>query len=565
MKETVVKRKYNNLIWWFLLFSSFALGLFNELASVAAGIAVAVLFFINVSVKKEIRINLSIEAIAFAVIPTAYIVTAIWGVDKFNSLLGFAKFFPVLLFLLLIMQLEKEHKEKLLSFVSVSGAVMTVSSFVLMQFDQLKDYFSVDGRISGFFQYSNTFALFLIIGIIINAFEEKFSTKNIIVTAILVIGVFLTGSRTSFVLLILVVLAVMLLSKNNKYKIAVAVIFAVGVLAGVTYYMISGHYGAVGRFLTTSLNSGTLQGRLLYFKDAIRIIAKHPFGLGYMGYYFLQGSFQTGVYSNQFVHNELLQLMLDIGWIPALFVAGGIIKSLFSKNVSLKCKLVIAVISIHSMLDFDLQFIIIMFILMMCLDFDGREVKIKLNKAFSVSYFAVTGVLIAVSLYLSLSSFCYVISKSETAVSICQSNTMAQIEMLERTEDINEKNEIADEIISNNKYVSNAYSAKALYFYANGDIENMIKNKSIAIENNKYFIDEYIDYCTILIEIINLYNDAGDYDSASYCCEQLIKLNYTLQKVKENTDSIAYKLQDKPVLELPSEYQKIIDSISETY
>lgn len=563
MKENILKSKDNNLIWWVLLLSSFALGLFNELASVMAGIIISVLFFAKISAKKEFRIHLGVEAVAFAVIPTAYLITALWGVDKFNSILGFAKFLPVLFFLLLIMQLEKKTRERLLSFAPVSGAVMTVLSFVLMQFEQLKDYFSVDGRISGFFQYSNTFALFLIIGIIVNAYEEKFDFKNIIITIVLVIGVFLTGSRTSFVLLVLAVLAVMFLSENKKYKITVGVIFAVGVLAGVIYYLVSGHYGAVGRFLTTSLHAGTLQGRLLYFKDAVRVIAKHPFGLGYMGYYFLQGSFQTGVYSNQFVHNELLQFMLDIGWIPALLLAGVIIKNLFSRKVSVKCKLIIAVISIHSMLDFDLQFLIILFILMLCLDFSRKEKIIKLNKVLSVSSLAVTGVLIAVSLYFSLSSFCYVISKSETAVSICPSNTMAQIDMLDQTEDINEKNEIADKIISNNSHVSNAYSAKALYYYVNGDIENMIANKSRAIENNKYFMDEYVDFCAVLIDVINMYNEAGDYESASYCCEQLVKVNKILQEVEANTDSIAYKLQDQPDLELPQEYQKIIDSISE--
>ena len=46
-----------------------------------------------------------------------------------------------------------------------------------------------------------------------------------------------------------------------------------------------------GRFLTTSLHSSTLLGRLLYAQDALPVILRHPFGLGYRSYTYMQGSF----------------------------------------------------------------------------------------------------------------------------------------------------------------------------------------------------------------------------------------------------------------------------------
>lgn len=50
------------------------------------------------------------------------------------------------------------------------------------------------------------------------------------------------------------------------------------------------------RFYVFSIKESTFVGRLLYYYDALPVIRKNPFGLGYMGYYYIQQSIQTGVY-----------------------------------------------------------------------------------------------------------------------------------------------------------------------------------------------------------------------------------------------------------------------------
>ena len=127
----------------------------------------------------------------------------------------------------------------------------------------------------------------------------------------------MTGSRTVFVLgmLMLVVLAF----RQKGERIFYLLILAGAVCAGGIYGVLTGNLENIGRFLTISLGESTLQGRFLYWIDGISILKEHIWGLGYRGYCEIQGMYQTGVYKVQFIHNEYLQILLDIG---VLLVAG---------------------------------------------------------------------------------------------------------------------------------------------------------------------------------------------------------------------------------------------------
>ena len=162
------------------------------------------------------------------------------------------------------------------------------------------------------------------------------SAKNLILTAVLMVLVFLTGSRTVFIFLGLTVIAFFFTLKNKKLKRNLLIIFGGMVLVSVAVVFITDSVQTVGRFLTISLESSTFLGRILYYLDALPVILKHPFGLGYYGYYFSQGTFQTGVYSVAFVHNSALQFLLDVGWIPSLLIFFVIGASFFSKKSDLR-------------------------------------------------------------------------------------------------------------------------------------------------------------------------------------------------------------------------------------
>ena len=86
-----------------------------------------------------------------------------------------------------------------------------------------------------------------------------------------------------------------------------------------------GNLYGMSRFLKLGINASTLQGRLLYWEDAIKMLAKRPAGLGYMGYFYFQQAEQTGVYSVRFVHNEWIQWVLDYG----IFAGIGLVMYLY--------------------------------------------------------------------------------------------------------------------------------------------------------------------------------------------------------------------------------------------
>lgn len=525
------------------------------------GLAIIILLALKMFKNGELYISKNINSVFALVLAGGFLATALWGVDKYNSILGFVRMLPILLFSLYASQLDRQSKDEALGVIAPLGAIMTIVSFPLSKLDSIAHLFSVSGRISGFFEYSNTFALFLILGIITIAFKEKLDLYNCIMLAILLLGVFLTGSRTSFVILALAIVALVISSKNKRFKISVCALFAFLIIAGAIVFAITGRYGAFARFLTISSSSGTLLGRLLYFKDAIKVIAGHPFGLGYMGYYFMQGTFQTGVYANQFVHNELLQLALDIGWIPLALGVACIVKAFVSRSITLERKIMLATILLHSMMDFDLQYLGIVFIVILLVDFEEKRASFKLSKGVGIAIASVLSIIVLSTSAVALSDFAYLTGSSKKASDICSSNTMAQIDNIELSTSTAEKNSIADIIISNNKYISNSYSVKALYYYEQGSIDKAIEYKKKAIECNRYFADEYSDYSIMLINAISMYVDMNDYDSASYCCEALLDLDKQIDELNKSTDKIAYKLQDKPDVSLPKECQDYISEL----
>ena len=88
-------------------------------------------------------------------------------------------------------------------------------------------------------------------------------------------------------------------------------VFAAGAVVAVILAVAAGSAGILERFTNISFEQVRFSGRILYVQDALPLILKHPFGLGYYGYYFIQQSVQTGVYTGVNAHNELrIQILL---------------------------------------------------------------------------------------------------------------------------------------------------------------------------------------------------------------------------------------------------------------
>ncbi|MFI3325788.1 MAG: O-antigen ligase family protein [Clostridia bacterium] len=258
--------------------------------------------------------------------------------------------------------------------------MLIVISYLFKLYQPLFNFFSVNGNITGFFQYPNTFALFLLLGIIVivnNISEDKIKSKttifNCIKFIILLFGIIETGSRTIFILLIALFIISIFIKDFRKTSVLFLILGAVLGTISFVILLCIGNTEFFSRIASISIFESTFIGRILYMKDAVIPILTNPLGLGYMGYRYIEGAIQTGVYDVTYVHNDFLQMFLDGGYIAGISLIVLVVKSLKDKSLDVLPKMIILFISLSCMLDFHLQYMSIFFILLICFRYNVHK------------------------------------------------------------------------------------------------------------------------------------------------------------------------------------------------
>lgn len=542
---------------WILLLSLVLSGGFNEYVGCVLSAIISVLLIVKIAQNRNLVFNINITSLSIAVITLLYLISCFYAIDSGMAFVGFLKFLPVLLYMLLLMQ-DKGIKERLIALLPYVALALGVLSLVLMYIPITKDYFTVSERMAGFLQYPNTFALFLLVGELTALSKEKLKPIDIISALLLIILLLFTGSRAVFILAVFSNVLIIFFRKGRKNKIILCTVLAALVLAVLLLLPLLKSNEIFSRYFTISFGESTFVGRLLYYADAFPVILRHPFGLGYMGYYYVQQSIQTGVYSVMFIHNDFLQLLLDVGWIPCLLFVVGIIKSFFRKGNSAGKRIILLTVFLHCLFDFDLQFISMFFILLLFLNYnDGKQLELKKGAVFVFS-FVITGLL---SLYFAVALGLAHFGFNQAADSMFPGNTQNKVDLLIAEDDIVTQNEIADRIISQNEYVQIAYSAKARYAFSQGDFESLISYKNKIFQIAPFSYDEYEDYCYMLIQGIQLYKQAGDEYSTEVCEQQLLKTADRLDRLDDKLSNLGRKIVDQPKTDLPDDIVKYINSL----
>lgn len=542
---------------WILLIALVFSGGFNEYVSCALSAVISVLLIIKIARNRNLVVNINITSLSIAVITLFYLISCFYAIDSGMAFVGFLKFLPVLMYMLLLMQ-DKRVKEQLIVLLPYTALALGVLSLVLAFIPATRDYFTVSDRLAGFFQYPNTFALFLLVGELTALSKEKLKPIDIISALLLIILLLFTGSRAVFILAVFSNVLIIFFRKGKKVKILLGIVVAVLAVAVLLMLPLFNNSEIFSRYFTISFTESTFVGRLLYYFDAFPLILSHPFGLGYMGYYYVQQSIQTGVYSVMFIHNDFLQLLLDVGWIPCLLFVVGIIKSFFRKGNSAGKRIILLTVFLHCLFDFDLQFISMFFILLLFLNYnDGKQLELKKGAVFVFS-FVITGLL---SLYFAVALGLAHFGFNQAADSMFPGNTQNKVDLLIAEDDIVAQNEIADRIISQNEYVQIAYSAKARYAFSQGDFESLISYKNKIFQIAPFSYDEYEDYCYMLIQGIQLYKQAGDEYSTEVCEQQLLKTADRLDRLDDKLSNLGRKIVDQPKTDLPDDIVKYINSL----
>lgn len=459
-----------------------------------------------------------------------YVGTVFYGIDSGMSELGLIKVIALLQFLLLVEQIQYEERIELLEQIPMIASVMAVISMI-SYITPWKHTFFQASRLGGFFQYSNTFTLYLLIGIIVLLYEKKKDKLWYIKLYILTTAVLFTGSRIVFFLMI------------------------IGIV-------ITGSYQNMGRYLTIFTHNSTLWGRILYQIDGLKMLLKRPAGLGYRGYYFLQPSVQSAAYTTKFVHNDFLQIGLDGGMIAMILAVILFIQSIYEKSSQDLQKHLLVIIAIHSCLDFNLQFLSIGMIVIVCMQCkEKKELQLKKIKIFCL----LTFVGFVLSLRAGIGTSLEYQGKYKQALKIMPELTTARMKQLSKETDKNQAEESVDKLIHSNKRISQAYGVKAEIAYGENNYNAMVRYKRQEIKNRKYDIAVYEDYIDKLACILQEKQADSDTKGMKQYLEELLWIQQYIEKINTQTNPIANHLKDESILQFDSNYQNYLEQIRDYY
>ena len=544
MKENTSNHGFISIAFFASLFCSAS---FHEYISCILSVLLSVWLLVNHLRRNCTKVYFNLSTLTLTVLILFYGLSVFYAVDPGMAFIGFLKYLPLPLFALGIMQ--SDERKTIIDMLPYAVAIMAVLSALLAQIPLLSDYFLAAGRLSGFLQYPNTFAILILVAELLLLTKERIRYYDAITIAFLVAALIYTGSRTALVIAIPANIAALLFTKSKRFIFYSVLALLGGGFIATVFLISTNNSQIINNIMQISFRDSGLTERLLYYYDAFPVILKHPFGLGYMGYYYMQPSFQTGMYSTVYVHNDLLQLMLDVGWLPALLFVLAVFRKLFGKRTKKSVRIVLATLLVHGMLDFDLQFITLFFVYLLFLDLKaGKEFILGGKKAVVCS---ISSLLACVSLYMGIALVMFVIGETNASYAMYPYNVTTETALLAESDDIDRSNEIAEALCERNEYVPLAYTVRARHAYKNGDFAQLIKLKNQIFEKAPFVYDEYEEYVRMLINGVTHCRDAGDEEMAKKCVEELKSISDKLSALPDRISPLGKLVDEQPEYSLP--------------
>lgn len=487
----------------------------------------------------------SIFAIPLVLIGVAGIVS-FWAIDYMENLLGVMRLVVICLWMYLVQNRGSEERVVVKNMIPLMGCASIAMSAISFLITDLQPYFMENSRISGFFQYANTNALLFALGIIILIYqlkEEKKPIYSLLQIVVLIIGIFWSGSRS--VLLLLLVWGVWYAIRTAEFRKPFLIGSITALLVGASYVAITGSTDSIGRIFTIFTNSSTLWGRLLYYRDALLLLSKKFFGLGRLGYYYSQGTFQSGIYNIKYVHNDFLQVALDYGVIALVLVLLFLGWQMMKGKQSQQDKELLAFIGVASLVDFHCQYLFI--VMLACLFFDYGDCvkqKKKLTKGKSI---VLSGLFIML-LYMGIATGSNRYGNYDLALSMLPNYTPAEENRLLSSMGTEASYVWATELIEKNPYNITAYTVRGAYYGSVLRIQECISDLDRMLDLAPYSIHNYRQYEGLLENMKEAVIAMGEEGEALELIQnRLDSLPAQLESMQERTSSLAYKINDLPV------------------
>ena len=210
---------------WLLLLCPFLFGCFFPWASALVSLVLITLLILLIR-RGLLCCTYSAPFLAAASIVLFHLGGIFWGTDHGMAPVGAVQFLPLPLFILLIEQYTPEQRLSLLRRMPYTASMMVVLSVLLSRFPLLEGWFLVAGRQSGFFQYPNTYAIYLLFALVLVLFSSPLRFGQLPWLILLTLGILLSGSRIVFFLLLAVFLVFLFREKSGKARLGVLIIAA---------------------------------------------------------------------------------------------------------------------------------------------------------------------------------------------------------------------------------------------------------------------------------------------------------------------------------------------------
>ena len=501
--------------------------------------------------KDRLSIPVNITSAGLIIILICSIISSVAARDHGIAVIGILRIVVFIVFWILWCNIAEQKRDIIWNVLPELLAGITLVSIVLYFIPQLREYLYSAKRLGGVLQYSNTFALLLLASFICLMYREKKSKSAYVVGSILILGIILCGSRTVFVLLIGVILF-FIVKKKLSLKYFGIVISGLVILLFILQLLMKLD---IQRLLKITLNSSTLNGRVLYWFDGIRVLMKNPLGLGYMGYYFKQPQFQTGNYATKYVHNDFLQMGLDNGIIAMIAFIVIVGYCIVSKRTNDRNRLILIMLSVHAFMDFDLQYGFMFCLLLMTMD-TGSDNNLKLKKKCA---YIIHGALLMIGLYFVVALGFEYTGNMKAALGLYPLNTFALQDQL-NTEASKEK---AEQLIKNNGMLPSAYESLIgievddwEYTEAVTQIDEML---NCAGYDSFYYNQAAFYYSKCLDEAVR----SEDMETTKRILNKIKGLPQLIEEREFKASKFAYRINDKPKIELTADIQNYIEKMSE--
>jgi len=447
------------------------------------------------------------------------------------------------LYILLLIQCSTEERNYALNLLPTVASITTVFCCLFYPILSMRHRFFNDGRLWGFFEYCNAFALYLMIALFILLYKEyqkKHQLTYYIQILILFIGILWTGARFILLLTLFGLFLFALTHKSARLPLCIAVVAGFAGILAAFFIGIGSHN--ITRILSIVSTPRSLLERFVFWRDGWKLLLMHPLGLGYKGYAMAIYSIQSGHYVTQYVHNDWLQIAIDHGILG--FIGFSIFYIMGFRYLQGRERLIFVLIGLCMCMEFCLQFYWVVLLLLTLFNWNERS-QVVCKRWVKMITTTAAFVLLFTNTWFALASWAQHIGKYASATTLYPWNWQAQMEYVPYLMgDLETIPYTSARILEQNPYNSTAEIAMAKYYARQNDYPKALDYGWSAIKHNRFdtsYYDSLVQYCS---DAISYYTTQGDTSTAQTYIQELGKIASYMSNVDQSRDHLACVAED---------------------